>query len=273
MTDKELSQYYADLLILQYKSKNNAEAHTLAFVDQNVLLGLLRRIERGFNIDLDLNGIAYEKQLDMVGHYYGVARDVINANIQRDYFGSHDYEPHGGGEDKIPLGTLDYGDFSEQGDIFEYATDVSIVSLTSLTDEELYALILQRKFVNSSNMSLYEIDQYLDMFFKDNVIVNEVGLMVLEYVVNNKHLRNVGISDHQRAFPRPAGVGVHIPGIDESTEAKIIYFAALDYGDIDIETHAIGAINYDEDEGRKGNTIQYGDRIKAIGGFINAEDR
>lgn len=72
MTTQELINYYANLLILQYREKPNAYATIqslakLAIVDQLPLL-----IQDAFNVD---NAVGV--QLDVIGKYAGVQRNAL----------------------------------------------------------------------------------------------------------------------------------------------------------------------------------------------------
>lgn len=84
-TTEELQKYYADLLILQYKTQPKARATIDAIVEQAVADGVLYKVIDGFNIDT-----AVGKQLDILGKYIGLNRTVkvnigsTNTNILTD---------------------------------------------------------------------------------------------------------------------------------------------------------------------------------------------
>lgn len=70
MTNLELTQYYADLLILQYKGKPRAVETIKAFVDMVIANQLPLALQDAFNLDT-----ATGAQLDVIGKYAGVTRD------------------------------------------------------------------------------------------------------------------------------------------------------------------------------------------------------
>lgn len=68
-TTLELEQYYANLLILQYKQKPKAYATILALVAPVIMDQLPLQVQNAFTI-----GTAVGKQLDVLGKYAGVTR-------------------------------------------------------------------------------------------------------------------------------------------------------------------------------------------------------
>ncbi|AFC22586.1 hypothetical protein phi1422_0066 [Bdellovibrio phage phi1422] len=70
MTDQELLQYYADLLILQYRDKPKASATVKAYVNLLISGQLPLAVQNAFDIET-----AVGKQLDVIGKIVGVTRD------------------------------------------------------------------------------------------------------------------------------------------------------------------------------------------------------
>lgn len=70
-TSADFQEYYADLLILQYKTLPKARATIKALVKEAVSDGILLDVLDGFNIDT-----AVGKQLDILGKYIGLKRQV-----------------------------------------------------------------------------------------------------------------------------------------------------------------------------------------------------
>lgn len=71
MTDQELKDYYADLLILQYKGKPKAYATIQALAELEIRNQLPIQIQDAFGLET-----AFGVQLDIVGKYAGVSRNV-----------------------------------------------------------------------------------------------------------------------------------------------------------------------------------------------------
>jgi len=73
MTDDELKIFYADLLILQYKSKPRAYATIKAYVDMLIQNQLLFAIREAFDIET-----AVGAQLDVLGEKYAGISRLVN---------------------------------------------------------------------------------------------------------------------------------------------------------------------------------------------------
>jgi hypothetical protein len=69
MTTEELKQYYADLLILQYKGKPKASAHIKQLVDMVIADQIPKAVESAFDLD---NAVGV--QLEVIGKYAGVRK-------------------------------------------------------------------------------------------------------------------------------------------------------------------------------------------------------
>ena len=69
MTDEELKQYYADLLIIQYANKPKAYDTIKALVSGVIMNQIVLDVQNAFNIDT-ADGV----QLDIIGKYAGVSR-------------------------------------------------------------------------------------------------------------------------------------------------------------------------------------------------------
>ncbi len=70
-TSQEFQNYYADLLILQYKTQPKARATIQALIKELYGSGSLLDLVNGFNLDT-----AEGKQLDTLGKYIGLGRQV-----------------------------------------------------------------------------------------------------------------------------------------------------------------------------------------------------
>ena len=79
MTNLELQQYYADLLILQYKGKPKAEATIKASVKPIIIFELAEAVKNGYNIDT-----AVGVQLDVLGKYIGLGRALSDGETISD---------------------------------------------------------------------------------------------------------------------------------------------------------------------------------------------
>lgn len=76
MTDQELIDYYADLLIIQYIGKDNAYATIQALVTPVIMNQLPTQVMNAFNVTGDDTAVG--DQLDILGKYVGVTRTGYN---------------------------------------------------------------------------------------------------------------------------------------------------------------------------------------------------
>ena len=82
MTNSELVEYYKNLLIIQYLTKDKAPEHIKALMEIIIILELLIDVENGYNIETTVG-----KQQDIIGKYLGIDRVVTGTDFDRIYFG------------------------------------------------------------------------------------------------------------------------------------------------------------------------------------------
>ena len=78
--DSELATYYKNLLIIQYSGKDKAAATIQALVEKVIIFDLLSSIQDGFDPDT-----AVGAQLDIIGKYVGVSRELYMSLSDDDY--------------------------------------------------------------------------------------------------------------------------------------------------------------------------------------------
>jgi hypothetical protein len=81
MTDQEIIDYYAELLILQYREKPKAFAHIQTLVTPLVMDQLPKQVEDAFSVE---NAVG--AQLDIIGKYVGVSRTNGAVSLDDDGF-------------------------------------------------------------------------------------------------------------------------------------------------------------------------------------------
>lgn len=77
MTYDEQTQYYANLLVQQYRRKPKAQATILLLAGLAMQNNLPLAVRDAYNIDPDLGAVAVGKQLDVIGNIVGVKRDAL----------------------------------------------------------------------------------------------------------------------------------------------------------------------------------------------------
>lgn len=204
----ELIDYYKNLLIMQYRDKPKALAHTGVVLDAGMIYDIAIAVRDGFGIN-DARG----KQLDVLGRILGVSRTITGTTFTRAYYG---YALYGDTTPFIFNPMLLYG--AEPPDVQFRDYRESSQSLYDLTDEE-YRIILKLAIVrNTSNASVKTIDEILNVLFgAECYFIDRMNMTVVSYMVGAKWSRIFGIAKSSGLLPNPAGVGtilVVVPDIN-----------------------------------------------------------
>lgn len=206
--NEELIEYYANLLILQYRTKSNAQRTISAFIRALMIYDLIRDVENGYNVDT-----AVGLQLDVIAKYVGAERVASGIVIfDRTFFSYIDYNepgPHTG-----IVGYIRYDETNTpDAQYLRYRTDQQ--SIYTLTDSELRIIIKLKILQNNSNHSVGEIDNLLNTFFPDQVIFTDNFNMAISYLFDRGIERIIRIAESQGAIPKPAAVGISIDFVDD----------------------------------------------------------
>ena len=201
MTDAELVEYYKDLLIIQYRDKENARATVGLFVSKVTMLEVLRDIQDAYEITT-----AVGLQLDVIAHIVGAERVVDGVDFLRDYFG---YAPYEATAPYAFSGYIAYGATPPDVQIRDYLERYQ--SSFTLTDEELRTLIKIAIVRNNSNASLAETDTLLTRFFGGTIYIEDkMDMSVIYYYQAGAQGRILNVAAALNLLPRPAGVGAVI---------------------------------------------------------------
>lgn len=187
--------YYVRLLVFQFQL-SKAQATIAALVNQSVMDGLPEAVQNAFNIRT-----AVGAQLDVLGKYIGIPRTIGEAT-PLPYFGFVDYA--GGGN---PNGFSNYdGTTNPDGVVFQYQYQGQ--RNTALSDSS-YAFMMALKIIlNSSDGTLYSIQQFLNALLPGLVSVIDNQDMTLTYSVSvNAPVSPLVLKPY---LPKPMGVGVDI---------------------------------------------------------------
>lgn len=201
MTDAELIAYYANLLIIQYINRTRAAATVGAFVSSEIANQIIQKVEDGFDIDT-----AVGVQIDAIGTYRGAARLQYGLNLDRQFFAMPLYDA------TIPedfLGMPFYADAATLSWFFEYYADAT--SASELTDAELRSFVKYLMKLQSLNLGLGEIDQFLFEFFGSYVTLDDNGDMTITYTHDPADPNNLfAIVNFTNNLPHPAGVTINV---------------------------------------------------------------
>lgn len=189
----DVKEYYADLLILQYRNKPKARATIKMGVDIYTGDGLLLQLADALNIDT-----AVGAQLDIIGKILGCPRDIPGINNQTKYFSFH--------VDEDSLGFSTIGNPSS-GVVKNRSN--SILATYTLSDEEYRPLLKFKAFLNVWRGDMGSMDRALYEVFGDNVNLKNNQDMTIEYEVTEM-TTTIEAADALGYFRAPIGVSASV---------------------------------------------------------------
>ena len=197
-----LVEYYANLLIVEYRDKPKAFETIKAIITQAVIDCLPIEVRDGFNIDT-----AVGDQLDIVGKYFGKSRTFNGTVFDKDFYGFATYAvpaPTQNGfstytSEKISSGQYGYITFYEGAQ-----------SSFSLTDPDYRTLLHLIGIGNNSNHSGFQIDTRLFNIFGGTIIPYDGQDMTMVYIFPTESSALLEIVRTNDCLPKPMGVGIII---------------------------------------------------------------
>lgn len=202
MTVQELLDYYVNLLIIQYNNKPNARATIEAYVKQAVADLVTVDVRDGFDLDT-----AIGNQLDVLGKYVDVRRNINGLDLGREYFA---LVPYG---DPSPGDYVGFGIYGTPPTDFFRLYSAENTSY-AMTDDEMRDFIKFKIRVHKSDNTLYDIDDIIDEFFGADCLITDGLDMTLTYAFTPALEYNLpAIVAFENALPAPAGVQIVITGI------------------------------------------------------------
>jgi hypothetical protein len=192
-----LVSYYQDLIILQYKGLPNAEG-TIGLLVTEALVNLLSF----YLADAFTLSTAAGDQLDIIGKYVGVPRDIGPAEAEP-FFGFADYD----GSFGTTIGFRNYAGSTNLTGVWDNYLGVGQQN-TNLSDAA-YSLIIQLKIIlNANDGTLSSIQRYLNTFFPNQIFVTDNENMTLSYEVATN--LPVSVATITPFLPKPMGVGISV---------------------------------------------------------------
>lgn len=229
-----LIAYYTNLLIIQYNNKPKARATVGAIAEQALAGGVYTDVRDAFDIET-----AVGKQLDVIGKYVGVDRTYQGQEWNGGFFSLGEYtEPP---VDELKIGFSDYSDFdTKEGAFLDYSDIVSGDNF--LNDADYRNLIRLKIFLNNSNFSHKEIDDFLANNFGGSIIADSSGDMRMLFFVPTTQVTFTQVVISKGLLPVPMAVGVHSLISRDSP-----MFGLMTYGDDSAPYGIMGFATYDED--------------------------
>ena len=165
---KELQDYYANLLIIQYHNKPKATNTIKTTINKFMSDLIIFKIRDGFNI---LNEpYAVGKQLDIIGEWVGVDRLYDAGQPLYPWFSLIDWEQNT--INNFQGGFQDWNDpIIDDGGIISFDDLVVGANKTELSDDLFLKLIKLKIIKNSSRHTMRDIDDKLFNLFGDTLYV------------------------------------------------------------------------------------------------------
>ncbi len=198
MTTQEIIDSYVDLLIAQYSNKPRARGTVAAYVSEVVASEIYTQVRDAFDLDT-----AVGVQLDVLGEYRGVSRDVFTLVLTKDFFFFALYS-----ETPTEFGFALYADTDISIDWFFITYPDVNASIFTMTDSQYREVIRFVAAVESSPLSLADIDVILLQFFGADIELTDNADMTITYEsitppnLAYQLVRDLGF------LPKPAGVRV-----------------------------------------------------------------
>ncbi len=169
MTLEELQEYYADLLIVQYKPKSKAYSTIKLVANQSLCDGLFLEFDVAFNLDT-----AVGAQLTILGKIVGVPRNVLGLDLNSTFFNFTRYAGT-----PASVGFNRYATPVDPDYIARWLSNASYV----LNDFELNALIRLKIIFNNTFSSFSQLKIALYEVFSGNIdiVAPDMGMTYFNF--------------------------------------------------------------------------------------------
>lgn len=182
MLTQEVLDYYSDLLIVQYASLGNAVGTIQAYIGSLVQNQIVSEVDSSFDLTT-----AIGDQLDILGTYRGVIRQIFG-------LGSATYWSMIPYMDPAPNSYQGWATYSGAAPTWNWLQYSDTGNLgASMSDEQMRRLIVLKAAIQSSALTLGEIDRIFYATFGTYVNLVDNGNMTITY-------------QHQAADPDPDGL-------------------------------------------------------------------
>ena len=199
---KELQDYYANLLIIQYHNKPKAIALIKNLVKHLFADMVLFKIRDGFNIVNEPYAVG--KQLDCIGEWVGVDRIYDAGQPLFPWFSLIDWNQTT--EDPFQGGFQDWDDpIVEDGGFLGWEDLVIGTNKTYLEDDMFLSLIKLKIIKNSSTHTMGDLDKRFHEYFGNGIYITWNG-MEMTYNYTNQYNAIIEVAKIKKAIPIPNGM-------------------------------------------------------------------
>ena len=237
-----ISEYYKNLLIIQYNNKEKARSEVGLQVANLLSNDIISKIQDGYNIDT-----AVGLQLDILGKYIGEDRFLSGvAALVGEFFAMTSY----GDLSSAEVGMSDYSSFATDTGGSVFYDDLQI---TQKLNDDNYRFILKLRILqNNIDHSHKSIDDGLFRFFGNGLVMSASTNMIISYFVNDANLNKASIAYDKEVLPRP--MGVRIGGLIKRNKK---FFGFTNYNRTTTSTNITGFTNYTDGFNKTGEIITY----------------
>lgn len=165
----DIKEYYANLLILQYRNKRKARETIKTGVDIYLGDGVVLELQDILNID-----IAKDAQLDIIGKILGCPRNVPGINVNTKFFSFH-----------VDANSLGFSTVGHPSNGVAKNRSNSNLAVYSLDNTEYRQLLKFKAFVNVWRGDLGSMNRALYAVFGDDVNLQNGNLSVTYEIQNN----------------------------------------------------------------------------------------
>lgn len=187
----DIKEYYANLLILQYRNKYKARETIKAGVDIYLGDGVVLQLQDILDIDT-----AEGEQLNIIGKILGCPRDVPGININTKFFSFH-----------VDENSLGFSTVGNPSNGVTKSRSNSNLAIYTLQDEEYRQLLKFKAFVNVWRGDLGSMNRALYAVFGDNVNLQNGNLSVT-YQIQNSTIP-IEAAKELGYFKAPIGIAVN----------------------------------------------------------------
>lgn len=187
-----VKEYYANLLILQYRNKKKARETIKASADLFLCDGLVFQLQDVLDIDK-----AQGAQLDIIGKILECPRIVQGINVGRRFFQFH-----------IDENSLGFSTIGTPTNAAMRSIANSNLSEYSLPDFDYRILLKYKAVVNVMRAGEGEMDQLLYNVFGDNVLIYNNKNLTMTYILASDSMIAIEAAKKLGYFRAPLGVNV-----------------------------------------------------------------
>lgn len=191
-TIDDIKEYYADLLILQYRNKPKARATIKTGVDIYLADGLVLQLDDLLDIDTAQGAV-----LDIIGKILNCPRNVVGINNQTKYFSFH-----------IDENSLGFSTIGEPSNGVVKTRNNSLLATYSLTDEEYRPLLKFKAYLNVLRGSMASMDEALYNVFGNTVNLKNNKNLSITYEIEEIN-NTIEAAQALGYFRAPIGVAVN----------------------------------------------------------------